>query len=168
MYCPSEHLWCLSFHIQCVSPAPLQSAVHLTRHREVIIDTPVDGFMIGALRAPTGPPKPRTRTRAQEPRTRTSDLTPEITKIQYESEQVRPRSRNFSPAALMTFDDLRRDRTLARHPVPILKSHVLHCQWHNYTHGPSTALSSSVFLTSHKSCELSVMSNNYKPHFSAH
>ena len=64
--------------------------------------------MIGALRAPTGPPKPRTRTRAQEPRTRTSDLTPEITKIQYESEQVRPRFRNSPRAELMTFDDLRR------------------------------------------------------------
>jgi hypothetical protein len=43
------------------------------------------------------------------------------------------------PAELMTFDDLRRDRKIARDPVSILKSHVLHCQLHNYTHGPSTA-----------------------------
>ena len=99
-----------------------------------MIDTPVDGFMIGALRAPTGP---RSHGLAPEPKNlgrgpRTS--TPEITKIQYESEQVRPRFRNFPRAELMTFDDLRRDRTLARDPVSILKSHVLHCQWHNCTH----------------------------------
>ena len=151
-------------------PLRFRARFILTRHREVMIDTPVDGFMIGALRTPTGPPKPRTRTRALEPRTRTSDLTPEITKIQYESEQVRPRFRNSPPAELMTFDDLRRDRKIARDPVSILKSHehvtvnciiilmvrVLH------------KLISMQLLTSHKSSELSRNVRYLHPQKSAH
>ena len=103
-----------------------------------MIDTPVDGFMIGALRAPTGPPKPRTCTRAEEPPS-TSDLDPRKSrKFSTNSSKSDPDSAILPPAELMTFD-LRCDRKIARHPMPILKSHVLHCQLHNYTHGPSTA-----------------------------
>ena len=75
-------------------------------------------------------------------RTSDADLGPRPPKMPRSTVRIRASPtpiQQFPPAELMTFDDLRRDRTLARHPVPILESHVLHCQWHNYTHGPSTA-----------------------------